>query len=72
LSEPDKDRILLIERLQEVKNAIKGLSMEVEGLRVSNDSTADFVLCSLKDLIAAVNRMLDEVNKPNISGMTRQ
>jgi CDP-diacylglycerol pyrophosphatase len=69
LSEQE-DRELLVEKLQEVKNAIKGLSMEVEGLRVSNDSSADFVLCALKDLLITVNRMLDEVNKP--SGTTRQ
>jgi hypothetical protein len=67
-----QDVELLVQRLQEVKNAIRGLSMEVEGLRVSNDSTADFVLCALKDLLITVNRMLDEVNKPNTSGMTRQ
>lgn len=56
----------LIEKLQEVRNCIKGLSLEVEGLRLNNNSNSDFILVALKDLLISVNRMLDKVNaQPN-------
>lgn len=52
----------LIGKLQEVRNAIKGLSLEIEGLRMNNNSTGEFILVALKDLLVSVNRMLDKVN----------
>jgi hypothetical protein len=56
----------LVGKLQEVRNSIKGLSLEIEGLRLNNNSTGDFILVALKDLLVSVNRMLDKVNaKPN-------
>jgi hypothetical protein len=56
----------LVGKLQEVRNSIKGLSLEIEGLRLNNNSTGDFILVALKDLLVSVNRMLDKVNaNPN-------
>lgn len=56
----------LVGKLQEVRNSIKGLSLEIEGLRLNNNSTGDFILVALKDLLLSVNRMLDKVNaNPN-------
>lgn len=44
-------------KLEELKNSLKGLSMEVEGLRLNNNSNSDFILVALKDMLGAVNRL---------------
>lgn len=61
MSEQD-ERATVAERLREVQNAIRGLSLEVEGLRLNNNSNSDFILSALKDLLCSVNRVLDKVN----------
>lgn len=44
-------------KLQELINGIKGLSMEVEGLRLNNNSNCDFVLVALKDMLTAAKNL---------------
>jgi hypothetical protein len=51
------DQETLLEKLQEVKNIIKGLSMEVEGMRLNNNSTGDFIQVALRDLLTTLNKL---------------
>lgn len=52
MSEPDFSA-----KLEEIKNSLKGLSMEVEGWRQHTGSTGEFILVALKDMLNAVNKL---------------
>lgn len=45
------------QRLEELKMAIKGLSIEVEGWRQHTGSTGDFILAALRELHVSVNKL---------------
>lgn len=46
--------------LRELRNSVMGLSLEVEGLRLNNNSNSDFILDALRDLLKKLNKVLDE------------
>lgn len=48
-------------KLQELINSIKGLSMEVEGLRLNNNSNCDFILVALKDMLTSANKLQAQI-----------
>lgn len=50
-------------KLEELKNSIKGLSMEVEGWRQHTGSTGEFILVALKDMLAAVVKLEKAITK---------
>lgn len=58
MSEPD-----FAAKLEELKNNIKGLSMEVEGWRQHTGSTGEFILVALKDMLAAVVKLEKAISK---------
>lgn len=45
------------EKLQEIKMAIQGLSIEVESWRIHTSGTGEFVLDALRELHIAVNKL---------------
>lgn len=53
----------LLATLRELRNTITGLSLEVEGLRLNNNSNSDFILDALRDVLAKLNKALDDANK---------
>jgi hypothetical protein len=44
-------------KLEELKNTLKGLSMEVEGWRQHTGSTGTFILDAIHDAVRAVNKL---------------
>lgn len=48
--------------IEELINSIKGLSLEVEGMRVSSDSTAYFIIEILKDLMVVALALQVKIN----------
>lgn len=52
-------------KLEELKNCIKGLSMEVEGMRQHIGSTGSFMLDALHDMLRAVVKLEDAVKHGN-------
>ena len=48
-------------KVRELQNSVRGLSMEVEGLRVHTSSASTFILDELESLTKAINELINKL-----------
>lgn len=54
-------------KVLELQNSVRGLSLEVEGMRQHQSSSATFILDELDDLTKAINELIRRINDSPIS-----